>query len=91
MCKTSNVSDPAGCTGSSCYTGKYCAGNALHQDKTCDASGGCATDGPVVQSCQGANSCCDHGCSNGACTSAFKGTLECNIACAYYILFCLCW
>ena len=92
VCKSKQVADAAGCAGSLCSPGKYCSGTSVRQDVFCNASGGCAVDGNVVQGCMGSNPCCDYGCSNAACYSAFRsGDLGCLLACAYQPVVCFCW
>ncbi len=92
VCKAVQVADPSGCAGQLCQAGRYCSGNVVRQDRYCSASGACATDGNVVQDCQGVNSCCNYGCSNGTCNSGFKtGDAGCVYACYLQPLVCFCW
>jgi hypothetical protein len=90
VCKAQQVADHSACAGSLCLAGNYCVGAAVHKDRYCDGSGGCSQNGALVQSCQGANPCCNYGCANGACNSAFSGTPECTLACIMQPILCFC-
>ncbi|MFH1531432.1 MAG: thrombospondin type 3 repeat-containing protein [Pseudomonadota bacterium] len=90
VCKAQQIADHSGCAGALCFPGKYCVGAMVHEDRFCGGSGSCSQDGPPVQNCQGSNPCCNYGCSNGACGSAFNGTLECAYLCFLQPLMCFC-
>jgi hypothetical protein len=91
VCIAQQMADGSGCAGSLCMSGNHCAGNVVHDSKFCDAAGGCSQAGAAVQNCQGANPCCTYGCANGACTSAFSGTIECAYICFVQPIMCFCW
>jgi len=90
VCRSLQLSDPSPCQGSQCFVGNYCVGVAVHQHRYCDAGGGCTQHGVLVQNCQGINVCCDYWCADGACGSAFMGTIECIWLCSQNPLMCVC-
>ena len=90
VCKAKQVAAHSGCAGSQCFAGKYCVGAAVHENRFCDGAGGCTSNGSQVQNCAGANPCCNYGCADGACNSAFSGTIECAYLCFLNPIVCLC-
>jgi len=90
VCTTSYVNDPSGCLGSLCSVGRFCSGNEIRENRTCNAAGGCTQPGTLIQTCGGSNGCCTYGCSNAACYGVFNQTLECVWLCYTNPWFCVC-